>query len=352
MGIKQLNQLLKNQCPQIFRETSLHEFAYQKMSIDVSLFMCKFKSISENWLSSFLNLITCLRKHNIHCVFIFDNGHPPEKMQEKEDRVQSREKNKARIDGLESSLLKYEETDIFDNNLQEIFNKQEGGVNAITVKEQKVRLLRNIIDKKKKAIFTITSDDWLNLRKLFDVMHVVYYDAPLEAETMCADLCKRGLVSAALSEDTDVLAYGSTIFLTKIDIYRGTAVKIEFAEVLNALKLTQEQFLDLCIMCGTDYNKNIPKVGCETAYKFILQFGTIEEVGKQKNLDISILKHEKSRELFTKYEMYDFSTETIPYNGTPDYEKLHELLCSLDLQKTMSIEQIEKSYKPNITFVV
>lgn len=205
MGIKQLNQLLKNQCPQIFREVSLYEFAFQKVAIDVSLFMCKFKSISENWLSSFLNLITCLRKHNIHCVFIFDNGHPPEKIQEKEDRSQLREKNKARVDALESSLVKYETTDILDDNLQEIYYKQEG--EKVIPKDQKVKLLRNIIDKKKKAIFTITPDDWLHLRNLFHVMNVVYYDAPLEAETMCADLCKRGLVSAALSEDTDVLAY-------------------------------------------------------------------------------------------------------------------------------------------------
>jgi flap endonuclease-1 len=349
MGIKQLNQLLKNQCPQIFREVSLYEFAFQKVAIDVSLFMCKFKSISENWLSSFLNLITCLRKHNIHCVFIFDNGHPPEKIQEKEDRSQLREKNKARVDALESSLVKYETTDILDDNLQEIYYKQEG--EKVIPKDQKVKLLRSIIDKKKKAIFTITPDDWLHLRNLFHVMNVVYYDAPLEAETMCADLCKRGLVSAALSEDTDVLAYGSTIFLTKIDIYRGTAVKIEFAEILSALALTENQFLDLCIMCGTDYNKNIPKVGCETAYKFISQFGSIEEIGKQKNLDISILKHEKSRELFTKYERYDFSTETIPYNGTPDYEKVYDLFCSLDLEKTISIDQIKNCYKPKITFV-
>lgn len=349
MGIKQLNQLLKNRCPEIFREIHLSEFAYQKVTIDVSLFMCKFKSISDNWIVSFINLILCLRKNNIHCVFIFDSGHPPEKVQEKEDRVQSREKNKARIDALDSLLMKYVTTDVLDDSLLELYMKQEG-VTALDRKEQKVRLLQQVIEKKRKAIFSVTQEDWANLRELFDSMNVVYYDAPLEAETMCADLCKRGLVCGAMSDDTDVLAYGSDVFLTKVDIYRSTAVKIEYADILTSLNLTSAQFLDLCIMCGTDYNKNIPKVGCETAYKYISQYGSIEEIAKQKNLDISILKHEKSRELFLQYERFDFEQAIIPYNGSPNYDKLNNLLESLELSDVINMDQIRNTYKAKVVF--
>jgi 5'-3' exonuclease len=341
MGIKQLNQLLKNRCPEIFKEIHLSEFAYQKVTIDVSLFMCKFKSISDNWLASFINLIICLRKNNIHCVFIFDSGHPPEKIQEKEDRVQSREKNRARIDALDTSLVKYETTDVLDEGLLELYMKQD---------EQKVRILKQVIEKKKKAIFSVTQEDWANLRELFTVMNVAYFDAPLEAETMCADLCKRGLVCGAMSDDTDVLAYGSHVFLTKVDTYKGTAIKIEYADILTSLNLTSAQFLDLCIMCGTDYNKNIPKVGCETAYKYISQYGSIEEIAKQKNLDISILKHEKSRELFLQYERFDFETSIIPYNGQPNYDKLQELLLRMELHDTINMNQIKNSYKAKVVF--
>jgi 5'-3' exonuclease len=349
MGIKQLNQLLKNRCPEIFKEIHLSEFAYQKVTIDVSLFMCKFKSISDNWLASFLNLILCLRKNNIHCVFIFDNGHPPEKIQEKEDRVQSREKNKARIDALESSLVKYETSDVLDDSLLDVYLKQEG-VTVDDRKEQKVRVLKQVIEKKKRAIFSVTQEDWVNVRELFDAMNVAYYDAPLEAETMCADLCKRGLVCGAMSDDTDVLAYGSHVFLTKVDTYKGTAVKIEYADILTSLNLTSAQFLDLCIMCGTDYNKNIPKIGCETAYKYISQYGSIEEIAKQKNLDISILKHEKSRELFLQYERFDFETSIIPYNGQPDYDKLYEFLKRVELHDVINMDQIRNSYKARVVF--
>lgn len=178
-------------------------------------------------------------------------------------------------------------------------------------------------------------------------MNVSYYHAPLEAETMCADLCKRGLVCGALSDDTDVLAYGSPVFLTNINIYKDTVVKIEYENMLLGLNLTKEQFLDLCIMCGTDYNKNIPKIGCETSYKYILAYGNIEEVGRQKNLDISILNYKRSRELFTKYETYVFEKD-IMYNREPDYVKLQEFMFLLNLN--VNIDYIKKCYTPKIIF--
>jgi 5'-3' exonuclease len=347
MGINNLNPLLRKHCPHIYREVRLSEFAFQKIAIDVSLFMCKFKTISDNWVGSFISLITCLRKNDVHCVFIFDTGHPPEKIQERQERVQGREKIKARVDELEISLLKYETTDVFDAVIHEFFLKIEGVIHASCTKEQKITVLREKIEKKKRANFNISPEDWSTLRQLFDIMHVGYYNAPLEAETMCADLCKRGLVSGAMSDDTDVLAYGSPVFLTNINIYKETVVKIEYGDILHGLNLTSEQFLDLCIMCGTDYNKNIPKVGCETSYKYISTYGSIEEVGKQKNLDISILNHQRSRELFTKYDQYVFG-EDIMYNGQPDYEKLIALMTSLNLN--VNIEQIKKSYIPKIIF--
>ena len=347
MGINKLNQLLKNQCPSVYKEVHLSDFAYKKVSIDVSLFMCKYKSIGEgNWLESFLNLIVCLRRNDIHCVFIFDSGHPPEKVQEKEERTQAREKVKARNDLLEKLLMTYEETNVFDPILNDVFNKLEGINHAtiITNKVLVVKVLRNAIEKKKKAIFNITPEDWAELRQLFDLMNVAYYNAPLEAECMCADLCKRGLVDAAMSEDTDVLAYGSPIFLTKIDIYKNTAVKIVYSDVLQGLSLTSQQFLDLCIMCGTDYNKNIPKIGCETSYKYILTYGSIEEMARQKNLDVSILNYEKSRDLFRNYQKYLFDDNGIRYNGQPQYDLLRE--------KGFNMERVKKSYKPNIIFEI
>ena len=84
MGIKSLNKFLRKNCINIFEEIHISEYAYKKVAIDISLYLYKFKrSCGDTWLSVFLNLICCLRKNEIHCVFIYDNGAPPEKDLEK-----------------------------------------------------------------------------------------------------------------------------------------------------------------------------------------------------------------------------------------------------------------------------
>ena len=53
---------------------------------------------------------------------------------------------------------------------------------------------------------------------------------------MCSDLCLQGKIDAVLSEDTDVLAYGAPVFLTKINTQNGTCYRIKHDELL---KLTE-----------------------------------------------------------------------------------------------------------------
>ena len=177
-------------------------------------------------------------------------------------------------------------------------------------------------------------------RELFTIFNIPFYDAPLEAETTCADLCKRGLVDAVLSEDTDVLAYSTPIFLTKIDTALDTCVRLTHSDILESLELNQEEFLDLCIMCGCDYNKNIPKIGCETSLKYISQYKSIDEIGLKTNLDIKILNHIRTRELFLDYKKIDLTT--IPFCGVPDFEKLEEFILRNKI--SINLETLKKNF--------
>ena len=274
MGIKNLNNLLRSKCPEVFRKVHISKYAYKKIAIDVSLYLCKFKAFcGDNWIASFINLIATLRQNNIHCVFIFDSGHPPEKIREKEERVLAREKNINRISLLENAIQKYEEIGEYDNILLDgVYEKLE--IKTLISNQHnnihfKMKHIKEKVKKMKSNIFSISKNDFVLLQELFDILKVSYFLAPLEAETMCADLCKRNLVDAVLTEDTDVLAYGCNVFLTKMDLINFTCVEIVHSEILQALNLSYDEFLDLCIMCGTDYNKNIPKIGFETSYKYI-----------------------------------------------------------------------------------
>jgi flap endonuclease-1 len=336
MGIHNLNKFLRTKCPHVFKDIHISEFAYKKVAIDITLFLCKFKAVcGEKWVSAFINLVSSLRRNEIHCVFIFDNGAPIEKTTEKEERRKQQEIIKKKVFDLENALEKFENTNQIDPILIELYNKL-----TPSEKPQKrllgnssnsidMNAVENKIKKMKNYILNICEEDFVLARKLFDILNVPYYSAPLEAECACADLCRRGLVDAVLTEDTDVLAYGSPIFLSKIDTSNDTCVQIVYSEVLEALKITSSEFLDLCIMFGCDYNKNINKVGIETSYKYILEFKSIDEIQKKKNLDVSILNHKRTRELFTQYEK--LKIESIPFCGSPNFDNLQKLIFDYKL---------------------
>ena len=131
------------------------------------------------------------------------------------------------------------------------------------------------------------------------------------------------------SEDTDVLAYGSPKFLTKVNIISETCMEIDFKVILEKLEMSEKEFLDMCIMCGTDYNTNIPKIGPQKSYNLIKKHKSIDNLP----MDTSILKHDRCRELFTFKD--DYFKERIRYCGIPDYNKLEIFIfqnnCKIDM---------------------
>jgi flap endonuclease-1 len=84
---------------------------------------------------------------------------------------------------------------------------------------------------------------------------------------------KSGKAYATVSEDMDSLTFGSTILVRGMSSSKGAKgpelVQIELPKVLEQLKLTHEQFVDLCILCGCDYANSIGGIGPVKAYKFI-----------------------------------------------------------------------------------
>lgn len=339
MGIKNLNKFLRKNCPDVFEEFHISEYSFQKVAIDISLYLCKFKTVcGDRWITAFLNLISCLRKNEVHCVFIYDSGAPPEKELERQERKIQQEKLEARVFKLEESLEQFHLSGEIDQVLIDLYAKnikKDTSKRLLSEKANSIdmKYVEGIIKKTRGQMLNITQEDFDLTKKLFDILQVPYFDAPLEAETMCSDLCKQGLVDAVLSEDTDVLAYGAPMFLSKICTADGTCVRIKYLQVLEELELSADQFLDLCIMCGTDYNKNIFRVGPEKAYKFIQTHSSIEGIEENTKLDTSVLNHVRGRELFLNYSKTQIK---IPYCGSPNKDKLvkfvekHNIRCNVD----------------------
>ena len=346
MGIKNLHSFLRSKCPEIYKTVYLSDYAYQKIAIDISLYMFKYKTIfGDKWLDAFIKLIACLRKNEIHCVFIYDNGAPPEKMSEREERANKKQKLIDKIQNISKNIDEYFRTGKPSELLIKIYyNNQPPKLTRLLTSARNqqlfdISIVEKYLDKVKKQVVNIDYSDFPLTRELFDIIGVPYFDAVLEAETTCSHLCLSGVVDGVLSEDTDVLAYGTPLFLTKINTSAETCVILKIEDILNSLKLTYYQFRDLCIMCGCDYNKNIPRVGSQTAYKLLTQYGSINNLPEK--FDISILKYERSRELFTLDNKLKWD---IPFCKEPDWNELKVFLFKNNSK--INIEYLQKCFQP------
>ena len=363
MGIKNLLSFLRDTCPSAFETIHLSEYALKKVAIDISIFMYRFKYKKEDWLREFIDMVSCLRKNEIHCVFIYEGKHPDEKQQEKQERLKRKQQNETELFKLETALQDYITTGIVSDVLLETQNKNKKykSNTSLLFKSEDTNVVKPLIDidvitdkinKRKASMYEVSNEDFLLTKKLFDIMKIPYYDAPSEAETCCADLCKRGIVDAVLSADSDVLAYETPIFLTNFNMFNSTCCRLNLSHILTLLEINYNTFLDFCIMCGNDYNKNMPQIGPKTAFEYIKKYKSIEELENNKDnlkkkLDISILNYKRTRELFTKYPMIDISY--VPYCAQPDFETLVKLLSEVGI--SMNIEKLKVNFTNEIVFL-
>jgi len=118
------------------------------------------------------------------------------------------------------------------------------------------------------------------LSDLFTVMGIRHYHAPNESDTLCAQLCRDGLADIIMSQDCDQIAYGAGTIIKKYEFILGEPyITFTHPHVLyGGLNLTHKQMIDFCVMCGTDYNNNVPHNGPETCFSLIKKYGSLDAV--------------------------------------------------------------------------
>lgn len=349
MGIKGLNDLLKKHAPDAFTKKHLREYAYKIFAVDVSLYFYKYKaSFGESWLSAFVGFIGCLRKNDIHCIFVFDGKAPPEKEQERQSRRTSKEKNKEKMEKIQNDLENFYQTGDVSEFLQELFEKYNPTppVSLLSAKRKtfKPEIIENYLEKIKNQIVTFRQDDLKVIQDFFKIMNVPSIQAEGEAETFCSYLAKWGLVDGVISEDSDVLAYGTPRLLTHVNTSDGTCLEVCYNEIINSLEIKEESFTDLCIACGCDYNSNIKGVGPMTAFKLIKEFEKFENLPEK--YDTTPTKYERCRELFTVPEKQDVQ---IQFCGKPNFEELSKFLFSKNLR--IPIENFSRNFEAQLQFI-
>lgn len=257
MGIRFLNKFIKDNIVKGYAKISTNDLEDKVIAIDTSLILYQFliaiKS-TDNFLNkdgkdtshihAILTKVFTYIKKRIYPIFVFD-GKPPE-IKTKTLQYRNQIKKKA-LDNLENDL-----TD-----------------------DEKLRMLKRSLK--------ISPEQISECKEILSILGIPYIESPTEADPQCAYLVKEGIAEAVISDDMDLLAFGTS------KLIRGSSNKLEIYNlntILNELKLTYDEFVELSILFGCDYCNTIKNIGVKRAYELILKHKNIDSIKELNKYDI------------------------------------------------------------------
>jgi hypothetical protein len=230
MGIPKLNRYMLTNCSdQTIQKKHLSSFAGKTIVVDTSIYMYKFSGY--NALIENMYLLVIIFKHyKMIPIFIFD-GKPP---QEKKDTLRMRQLDK-QIAESKCADLKHELLNMLDDDP----DRSE---------------LIIAIEKLKKQFVRISQTDTANVKSLLSACGVTYYDAPGEADQLCAKLVINKVAWACLSDDMDMFIYGCTRVMRHASLINHTVIFYNINGILRDLEMPMQHFREIAVISGTDYN--------------------------------------------------------------------------------------------------
>lgn len=319
----------------------LNQFTKKRIAVDASIWAYKYihavmsdlvrkkKDVLEPILKSeiiagmkkkFMDFNSTFFRYDITLIWMWDGEAHHLKHKTQAKRSQAKDKNRARFKELTKIL---EET--------HILQRPEG-----------------LVSEYNKLQITLTSPDRETLKEVrmfCEELGIPSFIGEYEAEMYAALLAVKRHVAAVWSSDFDLAAIGVPLFIKEFEINKEGIECISgiwTPKILEQFKLTQEEFRDFCIACGTDFNDNIPKIGPKRAMDMLKKYGLIENwvkvVGEDK---VKILNHHDSRRLLSPIFL-DFNMDELKINKTKCLEyKTDCLKTKKFINEILSLEEPE-----------
>lgn len=345
MGIHQLNVALKKIDSTIFKEMPIQNLEGKRVAVDLSIYINTFAMSSQQyWFNLMTNFLLNLIKWKIEPIIVVDGVNvPPEKLDERDKRKSSQQKNQVRLEKLTHfrdkillTCFDRDEPKLVPEDIQDELTKicRIGKSENINLRDADEVLLyvTTKLGKAEQSAEGITPRHKQMARELIKAMGLKYIQADGEAESLCASLCYQGYVDAVLSRDTDNLVYGCPMLITNIE--KGLVSYVGIDDILKAMDFTMKQFIDYCICLGSDYNQNIPKHGAAAVLKALRQYGSIDKWKEAKpDLPFHVLKYKRCREIFRPFSK-SYLDKCKIMSKPFDKAKLDELFESVSSQYT------------------
>ncbi|VVB69512.1 Flap endonuclease 1 [uncultured archaeon] len=197
------------------------------------------------------------------------------------------------------------------------------------------------------AASRLNSEILQDAERLIHALGLPVIQAPSEGEAQAAHMAAKGDVDMAGSQDYDSLLFGAPRVvrnlamtgrrkLPKKNIYVDVEPEvIDLKEGLATLGITREQLVEIGIMCGTDYNAGLSRVGPKTALKLIREMGDLESILAKQ--DEKIENFAEIRDFFLNPDVTD------EYSIKMGRPRVDEIVSFLVGERDFDQERVEKT---------
>ncbi|KAF2368846.1 Flap endonuclease 1 [Trinorchestia longiramus] len=311
MGIQGLSRLIADVAPGAIKENEIKNYFGRKVAIDASMSLYQFliavrqegnvltsaDGETTSHLMGFFYRTIRMVENGLKPVYVFDGKPPTMKGGELAKRAERR-------DEAQKELAKAEES----GNTEDI-------------------------EKYSRRLVKVTKEHGLEVQKLLSLMGIPHLTAPCEAEAQCAELAKAGKVYAVATEDMDALTFGTPVLLRHLTFSEARKMPIKeitLSKVLDEAGLSQDEFIDLCILLGCDYCDSIRGIGPKRAIELIQKNRSIdkllEALDTKKYTPPADWPYADARRLFKEPEVSSAADIELKWNE-PDEEALVQFMC-------------------------
>lgn len=189
----------------------------------------------------------------------------------------------------------------------------------------------------------LTTDMIEESKKLLENLGIPVFQASSEGEAQSAYLVEKGDAWACASQDYDTLLFGGDRLIRNFAVSRSKKVKdttvtldieyVSLPKLLENLKITRDQLVEMGILIGTDFFPGIPGIGQHKALDLIKKYKSIKNIVSEKvkvgkndiQLDLELVEQLKNifltPDIRNNYPKIKFSKI--------NYEKIKELLIEI-----------------------
>tara|TARA_B100000524_G_C23645335_1_gene368268 strand:+ start:262 stop:1263 length:1002 start_codon:yes stop_codon:yes gene_type:complete len=308
MGIKNLYKLISEYAPQSITNKKLSSYKNKILVIDVSLVIYQYVIAIRNTgddlrnnegemithILGVINKTIMLLKNKILPIYVFDGKAPKIKSVTLKNRKVIKEK--------------------FIKKLEDCDYKTE---------EDRIKYF--------KKCYTITKEHKLQIQEILKLFGIPFFESVNEADSLCAWLVKNKFGYGVSSEDMDLLTFNSDILIRGLSS-KKKVIEINLKKILEELELSHNQFIDLCILLGSDYCPTIPRVGYKRAFDIIKKYKSIEVFLESESTKYNIPKnfnYKETRDYFISESLKDYNLDSNDVKMLkPDVNNINNLLIN------------------------